>query len=139
MQGITGLNHVTLAVSDLPRAITFYRDALGGHLAAEWDKGAYFELGNLWLGLSLGLVQPSQDYSHFALSCCADDFPALAARIREATTQWQDNMSEGHSLYFLDPDGHRLELHVGDLQSRLAHYRDHPDKSVTVYDQLTGA
>ncbi|WP_159065009.1 hypothetical protein [Thaumasiovibrio subtropicus] len=31
------------------------------------------------------------------------------------------NRSEGQSLYLLDPDGHKLELHVGDLNSRLAH------------------
>jgi len=33
---------------------------------------------------------------------------------------WKRDVSEGASFYFLDPDGHRLELHEGDLDSRLA-------------------
>lgn len=32
--------------------------------------------------------------------------------------------SEGQSFYFLDPDGHKLELHVGDLASRLVQCRE---------------
>lgn len=42
------------------------------------------------------------------------------------TTVWKDNKSEGQSFYFLDPDGHKLELHVGDLASRLAQCREKP-------------
>lgn len=132
MSGITGLNHVTLAVSNLSHAITFYQDTLGGRLAAHWDKGAYLELGTLWLCLSLGTVTPRQDYTHFALSCHAEDFPDLSERIRKVAPLWQNNSSEGQSLYFLDPDDHRLELHVGDLQSRLDHYRNNPEKGVKV-------
>lgn len=38
----------------------------------------------------------------------------------------EDNKSEGQSFYFLGPDGHKLELHVGDLVSRLAQCREKP-------------
>ncbi len=38
---------------------------------------------------------------------------------------------EGGTLYVLDPDGHKLELHLGDLASRLAHYRKtRPEKLI---------
>lgn len=133
MGGITGLNHVTLSVSDLPRSVAFYRDILGGRLAAEWESGAYLELGTLWLCLAQGQVSPRTDYTHFALSCDVEDYADLAARITAETSLWQENASEGSSLYFLDPDGHRLELHVGDLETRLNHYRAHPDKGVMIH------
>ena len=50
----------------------------------------------------------------------AEALAALRARLPDlAVQQWQQNSSEGDSLYLLDPDGHRLELHCGSLQTRL--------------------
>jgi catechol 2,3-dioxygenase-like lactoylglutathione lyase family enzyme len=37
----TGVNHITLAVSDLPRAIAFYVGVVGCTKAATWTRGAY--------------------------------------------------------------------------------------------------
>jgi catechol 2,3-dioxygenase-like lactoylglutathione lyase family enzyme len=133
--GLTGLNHITLAVTDLPRALGFYRDLLGARLRARWSTGAYLEIGPLWLCLTLtDSVTAGSNYSHIAFSCAPRDFARLAARIRAQARIWQHNSSEGDSLYFLDPDGHRLELHDGTLDSRIAHYRSHPEKGVTLYD-----
>ena len=132
---ITGVNHFTLAVSDLSRSVRFYIDILGAHLRADWSSGAYLELGELWLCLvqSAEPVIPRSDYTHLALSCEPTHFLTFSTRISEAATLWQDNVSEGASLYFLDPDGHKLELHHGNLNSRLAHYRAHPEKGVQLY------
>ncbi|WP_132645912.1 VOC family protein [Pseudomonas aeruginosa] len=38
---LTGLNHLTLAVADLPASIAFYRDLLGFRLEARWDLEAH--------------------------------------------------------------------------------------------------
>ncbi|HEX5514181.1 MAG TPA: glutathione transferase, partial [Gammaproteobacteria bacterium] len=46
---------------------------------------------------------------------------------------WKDNKSEGDSLYFLDPDGHKLEIHVGDLESRLAALREKPYEGLQLF------
>ena len=57
----------------------------------------------------------------------ADLLAAAAARIRASgAAEWQRNTSEGDSVYFLDPDGHKLELHVGDWRSRLESCRTVP-------------
>jgi len=124
---IRGLNHLTLAVSDLDRSVAFYRDALGMKLDATWAEGAYLSAGELWLCLSRDentRKGPLAEYTHVAFSVAPDDFDTARRRLEEAGAErWRDNKSEGASFYFLDPDGHKLELHLGDLESRLAHYR----------------
>ena len=134
---ITGLNHLTLAVSNLDRSLTFYRDILGLRLRARWAEGAYLEAGSLWLCLSLDPAarrSPHPDYTHAAFDVGAEDFEPLSLRIRAAAQLWRENRSEGSSLYFLDPDGHKLELHVGSLASRLDHYRANPIPGRVIYD-----
>ena len=123
---VRGLNHLTLAVADLDRSVAFYRDLLGCELRAIWAEGAYLEAGSLWLCLSVddkARDARRPDYTHYAFDVAADQFQPLAARVRQSAPLWKVDVSEGVSLYFLDPDGHRLELHVGTLASRLDHYR----------------
>ncbi|MDJ0823186.1 MAG: VOC family protein [Paracoccaceae bacterium] len=129
---ITGVNHITLVVADLPRAVGFYTSVLGAEQRTESDRSVYLELGALWLCLEKGTPAPAQDDSHIAFSCSEAAFAELTSRLSEAAPLWKTNTSEGASLYFCDPDGHKLELHVGELPSRLAHYAAHPDKGVRV-------
>ena len=132
---VQGLNHLTLAVTDLQRSVAFYRDILGFDLRALWEDGAYLEAGPLWLCLSVDPAAASAvraDYTHYAFGVAAEDFEALSERVRARAPEWKDNRSEGASLYFLDPDGHRLELHVGDLAGRLASYGADSKAGVTI-------
>ncbi|MGW8465172.1 fosfomycin resistance glutathione transferase [Pseudomonas sp. CLCA07] len=135
---LTGLNHLTLAVTDLNRSVTFYQKLLQLRLGATWDTGAYLSLPGLWLCLSLDPLrqsEPAADYTHYAFSLDAADFPMLVERLRSANVQeWRDNRSEGASFYFLDPDGHKLEAHVGDLASRLAACRQRPYEGMKFFD-----
>ena len=138
MGQLRGLNHVTLAVSRLDDSLRFYRDLLGLDLRAVWREGAYLEAGSLWLCLSVDAAAhhgPHPDYTHLAFDVGADDFAALSARLSAAAPVWRENKSEGESLYILDPDGHKLELHVGSLKSRLDHYRANPRPDLTVIDE----
>jgi len=121
--GVRGLNHVTLAVSDLDLSVVFYRDVLGFQLRKIWRDGAYLEAGALWLCLSPDpktRTAPHPDYTHLAFDVADAEFSALCKSVEQSgATIWKNNKSEGSSLYFLDPDGHRLELHVGSLATRL--------------------
>jgi catechol 2,3-dioxygenase-like lactoylglutathione lyase family enzyme len=127
---LTGLNHLTLAVTDLERSFNFYTGLLGFRPAARWDSGAYLSLGELWLCLSLApprTVAPQPDYTHYAFNIAQEAFSAFRARLLAAcVAEWRQNKSEGDSFYFLDPDGHQLEAHVGSLASRLAECRARP-------------
>ena len=124
---ITGLNHITLAVSDLDRSVHFYTDVLGlkGHVL--WENGAYLSAGALWLCLSVDSVCDKSDYTHYAFSVISSDSSKFIDKLRTlGVIEWKQNKSEGHSLYILDPDGHKLEIHVGDLNSRLEDLREKP-------------
>ena len=134
---LSGFNHLTLAVTDVPRSVGFYHDLLRLQLDATWDNGAYLSLPGFWLCLSLDPLRSTNaavDYTHYAFTVDAADFTALVERLRAAgVREWRDNRSEGASFYFLDPDGHKLEAHVGDLASRLQACRAKPYAGMKFY------
>ena len=125
---IKGLNHISLAVCHLPTAFDFYKNILGFKPLCRWPKGAYFLAGDLWFCLFEDAeTLPGKGYTHIAFSVSFVDFPKMENRLTEANVQiWKENISEGDSLYFLDPDGYQLELHVGDWRTRLAYKKQYP-------------
>lgn len=134
---VTGLNHLTLCVADLDQSVAFYRDCLGCELRSLGPRSAYLEAGNVWLCLELSAeasCAPQRDDSHIAFSAAPEDFAELSRVVEARCPLWKANKSEGASIYFLDPDGHRLELHVGSLETRLAHYRANPELGVRVIE-----
>ncbi|TCW45674.1 catechol 2,3-dioxygenase-like lactoylglutathione lyase family enzyme [Phytobacter diazotrophicus] len=138
---LKGLNHLTLAVSDIASSIGFYHHLLGLPLHACWDNGAYLSCADLWLCLSLDaqrryIAPQESDYTHYAFSIDENDFATFVARLTQAgVTSWKENRSEGESFYFLDPDGHKLEAHVGSLAQRLAACRAKPYKGMVFFDK----
>ncbi|WP_318453775.1 FosG/FosC2-related fosfomycin resistance glutathione transferase [Photobacterium leiognathi] len=124
---ILGLNHITIAVSDLERSLKFYRETLGFTAHAKWDNGAYLSVGELWFCLSHDKPCPKTDYTHVAFDIEPKEFEAFAKRVVSLGVEvWKQNKSEGQSLYILDPDGHKLEIHSGSLKSRLESLRTKP-------------
>lgn len=135
---LTGLNHLTLSVTDIEHSFAFYVDLLGFRPLARWDTGAYLALGDLWLCLSLDEARastPRTDYTHYAFDISQHAFASFRTRLLDAgVREWKQNKSEGDSFYFLDPDGHQLEAHVGNLASRLAECRARPYAGMRFYD-----
>ena len=84
MNPITGLNHLTLAVSDLERSVRFYSGLLGFSLRMRGLSSAYLEAGTLWLAL---VVDPAvrqgalPEYSHAALSVDPSELCLLAQEV----------------------------------------------------------
>jgi catechol 2,3-dioxygenase-like lactoylglutathione lyase family enzyme len=134
---IEGINHVTLSVSDLERSFRFYVEILGLRPIAKWVRGAYLLAGNDWICLSLDdKCRKGQlpEYTHLAFSISSENFGVLARFLIEmGWTQWQEDKSEGDSLYILDPDSHKLEIHVGNLESRLAALQNKPYEGLVLF------
>jgi catechol 2,3-dioxygenase-like lactoylglutathione lyase family enzyme len=123
MSTITSLNHLTFAVSDLDRSIAFYSELLGFSIRMRGPSSAYLEAGTLWLALVVDADVrrgPLPEYSHVAFSVASSQLRALTDRLTAAeVARWRESDS-AESFYFLDPDGHKLELHSGDIHHRLA-------------------
>lgn len=134
---VRGINHITLAVRNIEKSFLFYRNLLGFTPLVKWDQGAYFLVGEtksdlvgsgFWFCLNQDeKCISSQDYTHISFTVAAADFKRMSERIIAAHIPlFQENSSPGESLYFLDPDGHKLELHVGSVEERLAIKRAAP-------------
>ncbi len=135
---ISSVNHITLSVKNLDEGFNFYTEILGlKPLAKCKGKSAYLLAGNDWIVLVKAKDSKERvatSYAHLAFSVSEKEFAAMAEKIRSSGAEiWQDNSSPGESLYFLDPSGNRLEIHVGSWQSRLDWLKDHPTPEVEIY------
>ena len=120
---VTGINHITLAVHDIDQSFAFYQTLLGFQPIAKWPNGAYLLAGDVWIALVVdghARVDALPEYTHIAFTVAAEHFAAVSHAIQAVNTPlWQDNWTEGDSLYFVDPNGHKLEIHASDLAARI--------------------
>lgn len=125
---INGMSHITLAVRDIDMAFSFYCEVLGFKPLCKWDQGAYFLVNDFWFCLNVDEKrEPSSCYTHYAFNVRPEDFEALSQNIIQSGTPiFKENTSPGDSLYFLDPDGHKLEIHVDDWKNRIAAKKMNP-------------
>jgi catechol 2,3-dioxygenase-like lactoylglutathione lyase family enzyme len=123
---------LTLAVDDLDRALTFYRDGLGlpteGIIGAEYDYGAvaFFELANgvllaVWPAASLArdtnVTATSNRLGAISIGHIVktreevDELMAQAERAGATiVAPARDRFWGGYSGHFHDPDGHLWEI-----------------------------
>ncbi len=136
---ITAINHITLSVSDIDASFAFYREVVGLEPIAKWARGAYLLAGTTWICLSVDRrtrAAPLPEYTHTAFSVDAGTFSVCKEHLlAQGVAIWKSNKSEGDSLYFLDPDGHKLEIHAGNLETRLASLKADPYGGLQLFTQ----
>lgn len=118
-----GVHHLALLSSDVERTIRFYQDVLGFPLTELFENRDYqgsthffFDIGNGnalaffdFPGLDLGpYKEVLGGFHHLALSVSRATYDAAKKRLADAGVATHE--VGGHSLYFADPDGVRLEL-----------------------------
>jgi catechol 2,3-dioxygenase len=125
----TKIGHVHLTVSDLDRALTFYRDVLGFEVTAHYGRDAVFlsaggyhhHIGlNTWAGRGAPPPAPgTTGLYHFAI--LFPDRRALATAVRRVLDhgvrlEGASDHGVSEAIYLRDPDGNGVEL-----------YRDRPE------------
>jgi glyoxylase I family protein len=116
------LEHVNLTVSDLERSIAFYCDLLELHV--RWKGpidgerlGAHVGDDRCYLALFQAAVDGTvaRDYArpgmnHFGF--VVDDLDGARRRLDAlgVTVHREDDDEPGRRIYFVDPDGHEVEL-----------------------------
>lgn len=134
---IIGVNHITLSVKDVEESFAFYSQVLGFRPVARWPKGAYLLAGDMWIALVLDQnVRKATlpEYTHIAFTIGIKDFKLLSSRIKLSGVEiWQDNWTEGESLYFVDPNGHKLEIHCSNLENRIRTAKEKPWEGLEFY------
>jgi hypothetical protein len=71
-----------------------------------------------------------------AFTVSAAELPVLKQKIQLHDAHcWQENHSYGDSFYFLDPDGHKLEIHASSLTERLRAMQANPPKDFYLFNQ----
>jgi len=125
----TRIGHVHLTVSDLDRALTFYRDVLGFEVTTRYGQDAVFlsaggyhhHIGlNTWAGKGARRPAPgTTGLYHFAV--LFPDQRALGAAVRRVVDagiplEGATDHGVSEAVYLRDPDGNGVEL-----------YRDRPE------------
>jgi len=119
---------ITLGVSDIDRALAFYRDGLGFPVHEQYDDYVLFELDRQFLGLyprdlhadGANLDAATLGTGDISLAHNVETEAEVDALMAEAeaagvevTTPAEKTDWGGYSGYFRDPDGHLWEVATG--------------------------
>ncbi len=124
---LNGINHFGLNVKDMKKAEEFYTGILGfsvlmrtqtqaGLQHVEVDAGnvaiALFESPDLDLEAGQKIMT-DDGYLHFAFSTTSDRFDGIVQTLKDSGVK-MDGEPRNNGVYFFDPDGHQIEIHIVD-------------------------
>lgn len=127
MVTVEGIDHVALTVADVARAVAWYQEVLGlerRYQAAWGDYPAMVCAGATCLALfppdagapGAAARGGASQLRHLAFRVDRANFVAAQQTLSRHGISWrQEDHGIARSIYFQDPDGHRLEITTYDL------------------------
>ena len=110
---IKGIATVWLPVTDMARAVSFYRDDLGLEVVDHDGDWSEVTAGDQRIGLNEG-ESPAGD-GGAVIAFGVDDLDATVDSLKESGVEFTDEVSEhpwGRIAPFKDPDGNDLQLYA---------------------------
>ena len=123
---IQGINHITISVKNIDSAFDFYSTVLKLKPIMKSSRSAYFCAGKTWIALDERKpFTPSKNYSHICFHVTKKNYHSLIEQIKQNSIQeWQQNKTEGDSLYLFDDSKNKLEIHYSTLKERIKHGKE---------------
>ncbi len=127
MPELEGIDHVALAVRDVPSSVRWYQEVLGLerlHEEAWGDYPAVVGIGGTAIALfpvqgSDPKPRPDRDVlamRHLAFRANAENFARAQRELTDGGVEFEfQDHGIAHSIYFHDPDGHEIEITTYDL------------------------
>ena len=120
---VDSIDHVEVFVQDIEAGIRWYSDVLGLKEVARWDPHpVMIGAGGTMLALFKAKAEPSLDEHHsvgegpnwhlVAWRTTKEGFEAAQRHLTKCGVMFSGPIDHGsaRSIYFSDPDGHRLEI-----------------------------
>ncbi len=121
---VLGIDHAAISVVDLDRSLKFYTQVLGLNISErEYQKPGveyFLDCGTSLIGLIQG--DPNGDHhemqdggvggNHVSFRVPTSEFDRVVEELKErsVTITFQKKRERSWSVYFLDPDGNKLEI-----------------------------
>ena len=103
----TGIDHVVLWVSDLPRSKRFYLDLLGMTVAHESERQCFMWCGSQQIALFAARdganVPGNSELNHMALKLEAGEYAEVKARLEAEGLAVTGRPGDDRCIYFSDP------------------------------------
>ena len=127
---VLGIDHVAISVKDLNQSLEFYTKVLGLKITdREYSKSGveyFLDCGTSLVGLIQGNEKEGKHLlqdgglggNHFAFRVELKDFDRIVEEVKERKIPitFHKKREKSWSLYFLDPDGNKLEITAWPLE-----------------------